>query len=327
MLLKLLGDNLDFEKDTLILLSDHGQIDKGGHGGDDDICLTEPFIAVGKSIIPGQYPDIEMVDIAPTIAVLLGTNIPASNQGHPLLEMLELPPEYRSSVSRLLKQQQNSLLTSYTQAIGYSVESNDGDDIVISTQETLSRARFGKLAKERIWRNLIAVFLVFVPGYILFLRKERNIHWLILGSVIFLLGFNIQYFLIAKNTYSLSWIPGISVFIIFIGFTTLLAMVPAWVVVSLLMQGFHAGIKKLIGITHGMVWMTIYVLAIPFLAYFALYGIELSWTLPNFTLQYLAFLSAVQILFVSAIGLTFIGLIALVGKVLNRSNHVSIKTR
>ena len=235
-----------------------------------------------------------MVDIAPTIAVLLGTNIPASNQGHPLLEMLEMPPEYRSRVSSLVTQQQKSLLSSYTQAIGYSVKSNDGDDIVKSTQESLARARYGKLAKERIWRNLIAVFLVFVPGYILFLRKERNIHWLILGSVIFLLGFNFQYYLLAKNTYSLSWIPGISDFIIYIGFTTLLALIPAWVVVSLFMQGFHGGKKKLIGITHGTVWMIIYVLMIPFLVYFALYGIELSWTLPNFTLQYLAFLSAVQ---------------------------------
>ena len=79
-LLEQIAGALDFKQDTLIVLSDHGQIDRGGHGGQDPITLVEPFVMVGAGVKPGQYPDMQMVDVAPTIAVLLGTNIPASRR-------------------------------------------------------------------------------------------------------------------------------------------------------------------------------------------------------------------------------------------------------
>ncbi|MBT7781879.1 MAG: sulfatase-like hydrolase/transferase, partial [Anaerolineae bacterium] len=67
---------LDLELDTVIITSDHGHIDRGGHGGHEEIVLTEPLILAGAGIAPGEYPDTQMIDFAPTIAALLGTNIP-----------------------------------------------------------------------------------------------------------------------------------------------------------------------------------------------------------------------------------------------------------
>jgi hypothetical protein len=49
---------------------------------------------------------VNMVDIAPTIAALLGTNIPASNQGHVLINMLSLPSERTVAIQNALKAQQ-----------------------------------------------------------------------------------------------------------------------------------------------------------------------------------------------------------------------------
>lgn len=63
---------LDLQKDTLLVISDHGQIDAGGHGGQDPIVLKEPFVLVGAGVKPGNYGDVNMVDVAPTLAALLG---------------------------------------------------------------------------------------------------------------------------------------------------------------------------------------------------------------------------------------------------------------
>ncbi|HEX9028622.1 MAG TPA: alkaline phosphatase family protein, partial [Anaerolineales bacterium] len=77
-LLREIAATLDLSKDVLFVCSDHGQIDRGGHGGQDPITLIEPFVLAGAGIQPGQYPDVQMVDVAPTLAALLGTNIPAT---------------------------------------------------------------------------------------------------------------------------------------------------------------------------------------------------------------------------------------------------------
>lgn len=87
-LLREIVATLDLNQDTLFVTSDHGHIDQGGHGGQDPITLIEPFLLVGNGVVPGTYEDTQMVDVAPTLAALLGANIPASSQGHVLTQML-----------------------------------------------------------------------------------------------------------------------------------------------------------------------------------------------------------------------------------------------
>ena len=41
-------ETMDLENETIVVLSDHGQIDAGGHGGQDPIVLLEPFVIAGK---------------------------------------------------------------------------------------------------------------------------------------------------------------------------------------------------------------------------------------------------------------------------------------
>jgi len=88
-----IAEELDLTKDTLVIVSDHGHIDAGGHGGQEAVVLTEPFIMAGAGVVPGEYRDIQMVDVAPTVAALLGTSLPASTQGEVLTFMLNLPQE------------------------------------------------------------------------------------------------------------------------------------------------------------------------------------------------------------------------------------------
>jgi hypothetical protein len=73
---------------------------------------------IGAGAISGQYADIEMVDIAPTVAALLGTTIPASNQGRGLTEMLALTDEQEAAFNGALLTQQDQLLQNYQEAMG-----------------------------------------------------------------------------------------------------------------------------------------------------------------------------------------------------------------
>ncbi len=77
---------LDLAQDTVLVCSDHGHIDLGGHGGPDAVVTQQPFVLAGAHVRPGVYEDAQMADVAPTLALLLGTNLPAVSQGSARVE-------------------------------------------------------------------------------------------------------------------------------------------------------------------------------------------------------------------------------------------------
>jgi hypothetical protein len=312
---------LDFGQDTLIIVSDHGQIEKGGHGGNEPVTMLEPFVAVGAGILPGSYDQIHMVDVSPTLAVLLGTGIPAANQGRPLLEMLDLSAEYSSRVIDLLKAQQAKLLETYSSAINQPVRPLESEAVVAGTQLAMERMRMGRLAQERIWRNMIALFFAIVPGYLLFVRKEKGVLWGLAAVVIYLLVFNLRYLLIDKNTLGLSWIPGITEFILYIAVTSGVALIIAWLLPMLGTQAFRQGTLTAARRSLGLIWFILYFLSIPILLNFAVNGLVPEWTLPEFTVQYLGFFALVQALFVAGVGLLLVGASGLLGWILDRKRR------
>ncbi len=67
---------------------------------------------------PGSlYPDIEQVDVAPTIAALLGTNFPASAEGRVQTAMLNLSPAYGTKIQAAEITQKKLLYQAYAAAI------------------------------------------------------------------------------------------------------------------------------------------------------------------------------------------------------------------
>jgi hypothetical protein len=152
-----IASTLDLTQDTLFICSDHGQIDRGGHGGQDPTTLIEPFVLVGAGVKPGHYSDTYMVDVAPTLAALLGANIPASSQGHVRTEMLVLKPDQLNIINIALEAQQSQILSAYQSAIGQNKAVQPANDIVSSYQSALDAARAARLDTERLPRLSLAL--------------------------------------------------------------------------------------------------------------------------------------------------------------------------
>ena len=89
---------LDLSRDTLVVTADHGHVAPGGHGGAEPSVLHVPLVLAGAGIRAGARGACRQVDLAPTLCALLGLPMPASSQGRPLLDLLELDPARRIEV-------------------------------------------------------------------------------------------------------------------------------------------------------------------------------------------------------------------------------------
>jgi len=314
---------MDLKQDTLIVLSDHGQIDRGGHGGQDPIALIEPFVMLGARVKPGHYSDIQMVDVAPTIAVMLGLNLPAANQGHPLIDMLAVPTEELAPIQTALASQQRQLEQAYMTAIGektMNVQVGSGQDVVKPYQQAIDKARTQRLNQERTLRIPLAILLAAIPAIILILRRDKKVLWLLGGALLYVLLFNLIYAVIAGRTYSLSSVASQMDIIVFTCVTASVSLAITWLLTMLVQKTFLNKPFEAAGNSLALVLMTIYVLALPVLLSFAWNGALVTWTIPDFLTMFLGFLSILQALMVATVGLVLTASAALVARVVNKSH-------
>ncbi|MHB8087933.1 MAG: alkaline phosphatase family protein [Anaerolineaceae bacterium] len=303
---------LDFTKDTLVIFSDHGQIDAGGHGGQDPACLLEPFVIVGAGVNPGQYPDIQMVDIAPTLSAMLGINLPASTQGEVQTSMLSLPQDVISALPGATGDQQLGLLNAYSTALGQEtkalklLKSNSVND----TQSVIQELRSQKLFGDRVVQAIpTGILLAVAVALLIRQRKNQAFTWL-LGGILFVALFNLRYLLIDHKVYSLSSIISQTDLIVYIATSTAVALVLVWLVVNFYNKTFgkspnENGLKTLwLGFT------VILVAGLPVLASFFINGPVVTWTLPDYLTSFLALIGLIQILIISALTPILAGLTA-----------------
>jgi hypothetical protein len=85
---------VDLDTDAVIVVADHGHTGRGGHGGVEPEVMEVPLVMAGAGIVPGAtVRDAHLVDVAPTVAALLGMAAPGHGLGRTLTEALALTPE------------------------------------------------------------------------------------------------------------------------------------------------------------------------------------------------------------------------------------------
>lgn len=297
---------LDLTRDTLLVISDHGQIDAGGHGGHETVTLREPFVLAGAGVRPGSYADIEMIDVAPTLAALLGSSLPAAGQGQPRTEMLQAD----FAADRLVAQQRN-LLAGYTSAV--NVPANP-TRLASAASYADYRAMFESVQatrtnNERGPRAVLAAALLALFFWTLRPWKLQNgPAWLAALGV--LLFFHLRH-LIEGRVYSYSSLGGASD-LIQLGLTgTLPGLLLAWLIIAWRQgwqrlpraQAVEAALDLALAACFLWLW--------PLAAEFAWDGLLPRWTLPNFGLHYVFMISSIALLFTALGGVALAGLAAL----------------
>ncbi|MGD0750009.1 MAG: alkaline phosphatase family protein [Anaerolineales bacterium] len=319
---------LDLNQDTVIVLSDHGMINRGGHGGPEPVTLLEPFVMVGAGVHPGPlYPDVAQVDVAPTIAALLGTNLPASSEGLVQTAMLTLSPAYETKIQAAEIAQKALLFKSYTVAIKSQPTRPPDPNNPFSYVIAIDSARANRLAHERVWRNVAAIALAVLPVYFLVITGKKGLFWLFGGALIYVLVFNFRYAVLDGRTYSLSSVDSQTWLITYTAITALIALIIGWLVYMLRLRLFSAGSRKAAKSTLGFLFFTIYLLALPILVSFAVNGLVVTWTLPEFYTSYIALLSLIQWIFVAAFGLLLAGAAALIAHYVPQTTIINKKYR
>ncbi len=316
-LLKQIVSTLDLSTDTVIVVSDHGQIDRGGHGGQDPIVLLEPFVAAGVGIKPGGYPDGNMTDVATTTAALLGLNIPADSEGIVRTDMLNLTADQQASINSALLAQKSQLLKDYQAAI-HSTANGAQTDSVAGILSAMDQAKSQRENSERIPRFVLAVLLALIPAYVLVKKRSPFVVWMLGGAVLYIVLFNFGYAILAGRTYSLSSVTSASDIILFTAGTTASSLVLTWLILSYILKWFkstpHESAEKVFAFT----FITLYLVSLPILWHFAFNGALVTWTIPDMVSMFMGFLSILQALVIAVIGLILVGVTALIATFTNK---------
>jgi 2,3-bisphosphoglycerate-independent phosphoglycerate mutase len=305
--------SMDLSQDTLMVVSDHGHIKFGGHGGQDPIVLLEPFVLTGDGVMPGNYGDVQMVDVAPTIATILGTSIPATNQGHPQIAMLDLSLEQISKINSLLSKQQAQLVQYYQTAIGRQVTVQSSSDVVAASQAGILATQNSILNAQMLPRGIIAIIVALLLVNLAAWHSKPYFGKMITGVVGYLVVFNVKYLLIDHKTYSLSSVTGATDLIASSALTALLALLVGWILVMIGTKIYQFKPRKAADLTMKYILVLLSFFSLPIFLHYALNGATVTWVLPNFMVSFLGLIFLIQTLMVAAIGILFTGLAALLG--------------
>jgi hypothetical protein len=297
-----IADAMDLSSSVLIVNSDHGQIDTGGHGGWEEEVVVAPLVIVGEGIKPGFYGEVEQARIAPTVATLLGTAIPAHNQGQPLFEVLDMPSEATAQRAVDVASQHDLFYDQYLGVIGgraYAGEAlaeagqalAQGDydsayDLATGFSAAIrnhaASARESRLWRERLGRLPIALAILVIPAlYLAFYPKKRDLVVPLIGAAVYFVLYN-GYFFIRGFVWSLSTfneeslIPGFLQQRIIEGAVCLLI---GAIVVGILMRG-----RTILETAMAAVNMSFLVglgLLLQVDLFYWLYGLEWNWYLPD----------------------------------------------
>ncbi|MFN2299733.1 MAG: alkaline phosphatase family protein [Anaerolineales bacterium] len=303
-MIQMIGAKLDFTQDTLMIVSDHGQIDAGGHGGPEADNLTEPFILAGAGVVSGGYwGTVDMVDVAPTAAALLGAAIPASSQGGVQAHMLELAPEAAEALPGLEETQQRQLYTYYANTIGAdAMLDEEQDNPVVMYEDGIERARENRLSNERMGRFFLLLVLLFATAFIIWKYRGRALLERIGLFAVYALAFTAVYVLAFTQTFTLSRVPSASAMILSILISSAAGFLAAWLVTVYWKKYFAEGLEAIAENTLALTGVFMAVLAVPLVVHFLINGTVARWTLPEMNTGFFALLSMIQIASLALIG-------------------------
>ncbi len=112
---------------TFVVTADHGHLDRGGHGAAEAEVLRVPLVMAGPGVRAGVAGTARQIDVAPTVAALLGVPIPGAASGRVLVEALALPGDLPMLAHNASRGQQRAFAEAYAGAVGTGTAGLDPD--------------------------------------------------------------------------------------------------------------------------------------------------------------------------------------------------------
>ena len=325
-MIKQIAEALDLQDAVLIVVADHGHIKHGGHGGPDAVVVQQPFVMVGKGVIPQDLGDIQQTDVAPTITALLGAAPPSAAQGHILMDALDMTVEQRTEKLVSMAHQRIALGNLYLSSIGKGELSDvaPGDAAVaqssIDVRNYESAAQLAsyaidqvdsemelatekRLLSERSYRRIFAVVAILIPLYLVYSKRSVRVFFLSFAAIVSIIVYHV-YFIRTGHAYSLSTIPALDPFLMdtLKGAAVGLSAGTLIVIARLWWEKERDWLDITLSI-YGFAFFALYLLGIQLAVGYFYNGFQITWHLPDFLMGFLQLQGLVLWIVVAAIGL------------------------
>ena len=320
-LLRQVVAGVDLAATTVVVTSDHGHLRQGGHGGGEPDVVRTPLVLAGKGVarprLPGRAPpQVRQSDVAPTIAVLLGTPIPAHGQGSPLFQALTVPAQARASRAVDAATQRRALALAYARQLGvepptrdtvgmaanalhdrhYAQAAGDADDALEELDRWFVAARNERITQDRLGRLPIGVVAIVLPiAGMVFMRPRRETLLALPFGVVYVAAFWTLYFqrgyLISLGTFNTE--ANVSRFF---GGRTIDAVVLTLALAAIVGLAYHrAGVAASVRLcARACFWVATFLLW-QATAFYVLYGVVYSVYLPDMQLAFKYYLDLLQL--------------------------------
>jgi hypothetical protein len=192
---------IDLSRTTVIITGDWDNSLRAGER------WTVPLVMLGQAVQPGEKSWGRQEDVAPTVAALLGIEIPRHNQGRILTNALSIPVTDSAEKLLALVEQRQALARSYRARLGlplpiaindalaleadksvqvaiqdYRLGLYDGiealtDPVLRYTRQDMQQARLEWYAQSSTPRAVLVIVLLLLPLAVLFIRRN-GLAWL-----------------------------------------------------------------------------------------------------------------------------------------------------
>lgn len=311
--------SLDLSRDTLIVTSDHGHVDVGGHGGSEELARGSTLLMVGKGIEKSGPAIVSQLDVAPTIAVLLGIGRPRDAEGMPLLDSISADSALKSQAHAIHDRALRKRLGADYQVIS-GEEAPDASVEVL--REKIESASWERGVSESLARLPVGVVVVALLGLIVHLAGGLTSKSV--GAAFICLG------LVAIAVWSSGFTWSMSYFNVSGDESGLLLAAVGATMAGMAVAGLIVGNKTTTGAWRQAVLVSaivVFVCGVSASALMVYYGPSTGWRMPDLRLSWVMFIipAIVAIAAVSAIPIAA-GTALLAHKVTAKSGTESAKS-
>jgi hypothetical protein len=307
----------------VIVTSDHGQVDKnwdggGGHGGWEPVVLRTPLIMAGKGVRPGEYPDAQQADIAPTIAALLGLSIPAQNQGDVLVDALDAPDSLKAARAvdnaEQLANRTDSMMSILCDGckldrglLAQAQAALDAGDVSkaldlaarskASTRAQWEAAHAARLASDRLQRLPVALWLLIPLALYAWWWARAGWAWQapVAGGMIYLVLWNGVYLLLRGLTFSITMFNNDEEVLSFVAdrvVDTMIILAIVMIVVGVWRRAARPG--ELARDAVNTLFVIGAALMVQILAFYVLWGVQFSAIMPDLAMGFKYYMDVFQ---------------------------------